>query len=56
MACPIRSGRIYTLDPWQGNKISDPYNESEVKFMFIFQLIDQGVFEWLRKLDRGGNF
>jgi protein-tyrosine phosphatase len=48
---PFAWGRIYTLGHWQGYEIPDPYNASEATFRSVFQLIDQGVYEWLRKLD-----
>jgi protein-tyrosine phosphatase len=48
---PFLRGRIYTLGHWQGCEIPDPYNASEAMFRSVFRLIDQGVCEWLRKLD-----
>lgn len=43
-------GRIYTLGHWQGYEVPDPYNGPEELFKHVFQLIDQGIQEWLQKL------
>jgi protein-tyrosine phosphatase len=48
---PFARGRVYTLGHWQGFEIPDPYNEPEAVFRSTYQLIDQGVRDWLAKLD-----
>ncbi|MBP1152830.1 low molecular weight protein-tyrosine-phosphatase [Methylocaldum sp. RMAD-M] len=53
---PFLRGRVYTLGHWQGYEIPDPYNASEAMFRSVFQLIDRGVCEWLRKLNGIGSF
>lgn len=53
---PFARGRIYTLGYWQGFEVPDPYGEPEAAFRSAFELIDQGVWEWLRRLNIAGHF
>ncbi|MGY6217764.1 low molecular weight protein-tyrosine-phosphatase [Methylolobus aquaticus] len=46
---PFARGRIYCLGHWSDNEIPDPYGRSVETFRRVYQLIDQGVDEWLAR-------
>ncbi len=48
-SAPFSRGRIFTLGHWQNVEIPDPMGEADEAFRLAFQLIDQGVGEWLRR-------
>lgn len=53
---PFARGRVYTLGHWQDFEVPDPMGEPEAAFRAVFELIDQGVSEWLRRLNIAGDF
>lgn len=51
---PFARGRIFTLGHWRDIEIPDPMGAPESAFRTAFKLIDQGVGEWLRRLNING--
>lgn len=48
-SAPFSRGRIFTLGHWQKVEIPDPMGKPDEAFQLAFELIDQGVTEWLRR-------
>lgn len=50
--CPQARGRVYRLAEHQKQDIPDPYRQGESAFRDALALIDRGVSEWLRRIER----
>jgi protein-tyrosine phosphatase len=49
---PQARGRVYRLAEYQKQDIPDPYRQGESAFRDGLALIDRGVSEWLRRIQR----
>ncbi len=47
---PSARGRVYRLGEWGDFDVPDPYRQSEKAFEHAFELISQGISEWIPKL------
>ena len=47
---PTMRGRVFTLGHWSSFSIPDPMGKSLQAFEEVYQAIDQGVDEWIKKL------
>jgi protein-tyrosine phosphatase len=47
---PYAKGKVFLLGNWGGGDIPDPYQQNLSAFVKSFNLIEQGVSEWLIKL------
>ncbi len=45
------SGKTFRIGHFNGFDVPDPYGEDEAAFEKTYQLIDQAITEWLKKLD-----
>jgi protein-tyrosine phosphatase len=47
---PSARGKVFRLGEWEEFDIADPYQQGEASFRKAFNLIEQGVSQWLQKL------
>lgn len=49
---PLARGRVYRIGHYTGRDIPDPYRQPEKAFRSAFALIDDGLREWLHRIQR----
>jgi protein-tyrosine phosphatase len=49
---PFATGRVFRLCEFLERDVSDPYGQTEIAFHRSLQLMDEGVREWLKRIDR----
>ena len=47
---PCAKGKVFRLGNWGSYDIPDPYQQNLSAFVTSFNLIEQGIAEWLKKL------
>ncbi len=48
---PLLQGRVFRLGHWGDYDIDDPYKRGEKAFRKSLRLIDEGVSEWLKRIE-----
>jgi protein-tyrosine phosphatase len=49
---PFATGRVFRVGEFLKRDVSDPYGQSETAFRESLQVIDEGVREWLQRIDK----
>jgi protein-tyrosine phosphatase len=49
---PFATGRVFRIGEFHKRDVLDPYGQSEATFRDSFRLIDEGVREWLLRIDK----